>query len=289
MKFLRRILGIFVMIAGILGLLLSLAGLVGVWIARPTLTGYLNTTINTLDSSIRTSQQVMDVTGQAMGGTIASVDALSEMLNVTAASVEGTQPVLEQVNSIVGETVPDSLVTASASLKTAQQAAEVLDSAIKSLENFRFVISATPLLGALVDQPSQAYNPEIPLADSLGELAVILEDLPDKFTQMATDLDKADDNLIAVQTNLVTMSESVKLISKSLKEYEAMIGQSKSSMDNLLAMLTNIQKNLPTILNTVAAGFSIFFLWLLAAQVVILSQGWELFQGTADRMESSSS
>ena len=289
MKFLRRFLGIFVMIAGILGLLLSLAGLVGVWIARPTLTGYVNTTLNTLDSSIRTSQQVMDVTGQALGGTIASVEALSEMLIVTAASVEGTQPVLEQVNSIMGETVPDSLVTASASLKTAQQAAEVLDSAIKSLENFRFVISATPLLGALVDQPSQAYNPEIPLADSLGDLAVILEDLPDKFTQMAEDLDKADDNLTSVQTNLITMSESVKLISKSLKEYEAMIGQSKASMDNLLAMLTNIQNNLPTILNAIAAGFSIFFLWLLAAQVVILSQGWELFQGTTNRMESSAS
>jgi len=30
---------------------------------------------------------------------------------------------------------------------------------------------------------------------------------------------------------------------------------------------------------------SVFFLWLLAAQIVILSQGWELFQGTADRMK----
>ena len=29
-----------------------------------------------------------------------------------------------------------------------------------------------------------------------------------------------------------------------------------------------------------------FFVWLLAAQVVILSQGWELYQGTAGRIES---
>jgi methyl-accepting chemotaxis protein len=289
MKFLRRFLGVFVMIAGILGLLLSLAGLVGVWLVRPTVTGYVNSTIATLDSSIRTSQDVMKVTGQALGGTVASVDALSEMLNTTAVSVGDTQPVLDQVNSIMGETVPVSLETATESLKTAQQAAEVLDSAIKSLENFRFVLSATPLLGALVEQPSQAYNPEIPLADSLGELAVILEDLPDKFTQMSEDLNKADDNLISIQTNLSTMSESVKLISKSLNEYQSMIGQSQASMDNLIAMLTNIQNNLPNILNAVAAVFSLFFLWLLAAQVVILSQGWELYQGTADRMESSAS
>jgi hypothetical protein len=39
-------------------------------------------------------------------------------------------------------------------------------------------------------------------------------------------------------------------------------------------MLTKIQKNLPTILNGTAAVFSLFFFWLLAAQIVILSQGW---------------
>jgi hypothetical protein len=58
-------------------------------------------------------------------------------------------------------------------------------------------------------------------------------------------------------------------------------------MENLISVLTNVQNNLTTILNGVAIVFSIFFLWLLAAQVVILSQGWELYQGTADRMESS--
>jgi hypothetical protein len=37
----------------------------------------------------------------------------------------------------------------------------------------------------------------------------------------------------------------------------------------------------------VALVLSLFFLWLLAAQVVILSQGWELYQGTAGRMEGA--
>jgi hypothetical protein len=81
------------------------------------------------------------------------------------------------------------------------------------------------------------------------------------------------------------MSDSVGLISDSLKEYQAMVGQSKSSMDNLKVMLTNLQSNLANILNLGAIMMSLFFLWLLAAQVVILSQGWELYQGTAGRME----
>ena len=56
-------------------------------------------------------------------------------------------------------------------------------------------------------------------------------------------------------------------------------------MNNLTAILDNIQKNLPTILNGVTIALSLFLLWLLVSQIVILSQGWELYQGTAGRME----
>ena len=56
MKFLRRILGIFVMIAGILGLGISLAGLVGLWMVKPTIASYAKSTIDTLNTSITTSE-----------------------------------------------------------------------------------------------------------------------------------------------------------------------------------------------------------------------------------------
>jgi hypothetical protein len=105
------------------------------------------------------------------------------------------------------------------------------------------------------------------------------------FTAMAADMNKADDNLDTIQSGLTTMSSSVGMIAKSLGEYEAMITQSQSSMGNLVSMLTNIQNNLIPMLNGAAIVVSLFFLWLLAAQVVIFSQGWELFQGTAGRME----
>jgi hypothetical protein len=209
------------------------------------------------------------------------------MLGTTAATVEDTKPMFEQINLIMGETLPTTLESATDSLNTAQEAAVVLDSAIKSLDTFRFLLSSTPLLGAMVEQPTQAYNPEVPLADSLGELASTLGDLPDTFVEMSTSLDMADDNLELIQDNLITMSDSVAFISSSLGEYKSMVSQSRSSMDNLTALLTNIQNNLDTILNGVAIAFSTFFFWLLVAQVVILSQGWELYQGTAGRMEGA--
>jgi hypothetical protein len=81
------------------------------------------------------------------------------------------------------------------------------------------------------------------------------------------------------------MSDSVGLISISLSEYQVMVLQSQSSLEKLGEILTNLQSNLTSILNGAAIVFSLFFLWLLAAQVVIISQGWELYQGTAGQME----
>jgi uncharacterized phage infection (PIP) family protein YhgE len=285
MKALRRILGILVMIAGILGLVLSLAGLAGVWMARSTVASYVEATIVTLDDSITTSEQVMGTTEEALGATVTSVDALSTMLGASADSVGDTMPILTQLNTLMGEQLPVTMASATESLRTAQQSAEVVDSAIVSLDTFRFLLGSAPLLSGLVPLPEEAYDPETSLADSLGELASNLEGLPGTFTEMSANLDTADDNLATVETSLNTMSESVGVISSSLSEYKTMVGQSQSSMENLRSILTSLKTNLGTILNGTAIVLTLVLLWLLAAQVVILSQGWELYQGTAGRLE----
>jgi uncharacterized coiled-coil protein SlyX len=286
MKVLRRILGVFVMIAGILGLVISVAGLVGVWITKPTVTAYASNTIDTLNESVTTSQNVMEITGQALGATVDSLDALSTMLSTTATTVDDTTPVINEINVIMSDTLPSTLEAATTSLSTAQEAATVLETTIKSLDTFRFLLSGNPLLGNLVGQTGVPYNPEVPLADSLGELAKSLEGLPKTFIEMSVNLSTTDDNLGSIRGNLTTMSDSVGLISSSLGEYEKMVVQSQSSMDNLISILTSMQSNLATILNGAAIVLTLLLLWFLATQVVILSQGWELYQGTADRMES---
>ena len=285
MNILRRILGIFVMVAGIIGLALSLAGLVGVYMVRPVLTTTISTTINTLVDSIDTSQKAMVVTDQALGEAVTSVEALSEVLGATATSVKDTQPVITQVNGVMGKTLPATFDAANDSLLAAGEAAKSLESAIKSLDAFQTVIGNVPFISSFVPARSQPYNPEKPLADSLVELADSMQGMPDTFEDISASMDKADDNLALITSNLETMSQSVGLISKSLGEYQAMIGQSQTSMDNLKSMLTNTQNNLPRIINTASLVLGLFFLWLLAAQVVIFSQGLELFHGTATRME----
>jgi hypothetical protein len=110
--------------------------------------------------------------------------------------------------------------------------------------------------------------------------------MPATFIDISANIDKADDNLDLVKTNLETMSTSVALISTSLSQYQDMIGQSKSSLENINAILTNIDNNLDRVLSYGTIVLGLFFFWLLATQIVIFSQGLELFHGTATRMEA---
>jgi methyl-accepting chemotaxis protein len=187
----------------------------------------------------------------------------------------------------MGNKLPATFNAANDSLLAAGEAAKSLESAIKSLDTFRAVMSATPLISAFVPPGSKPYNPDKPLADSLGSLAASLQDMPATFKQISTDMDKADDNLALIKSNLETMSTNVGLISTSLGEYQKMISQSNASMENLKGLLANLQNNLERILTIATVALGLFFLWLLAAQVVIFSQGWELYHGTAGRMDDA--
>lgn len=285
MSVLRRILGILVMIAGILGLALGVAGLVGVWMVKPTVVTHLTTTVEALNTSASTSQEAMGVTQEALGATMDSLDALSVMLGATADSVEATAPVIDQATIMMGENLPGVLEGAVESLDSAQQAAVVMDSAVRSLEAFQIAMSDVPLIRGFVEAPTQTYDPDQPLADSLGDVAQNLEGLPAMFEQMSEDMGKADDNLVTIEDSLNIMSQNVDLIAGNLGEYQTMVGQSQRAMGDLQPVLADLQDNLVPIIDGVALALTLFLVWLLAIQVVVLSQGWELYQGTAGRME----
>src|SRR5690606_730748 len=183
--------------------------------------------------------------------------------------------------------LPDTINSATDSLIAAESAATSLESAIKSFEVLQTILGATPFLSAVIPPAAEPYNPDISLADSLKELSTSIEDMPDTFIEMSKDLDKVDDNLLLVTDSMALMSENVTLISQSLTQYQTMISQSKSSTDSLGTMLSTFKNGMGNTINIASIVLVLFFLWLLATQVVIFSQGYELYHGTANGMAAS--
>lgn len=281
---LRRLLGVFVMFAGVIGLILSLTGLVGLFVIRPGVVASATITVDALYTSVDASQKIMKISGDTLAVTVETVQSLSSMLETTASSMKDTQQVFTQLNGISGITLPDTIKAATTSLKAAEEAAKSLEVAIISYESFQTLLSNIPLLSSLIPKSEVKYNPEKPLADSLGEMAANLEDMPSTFVEMSKNITKTDENLVTIQSDLTTMSKNVTAIADGLNEYQTVISESQTSMTNLLTLLGKIKANLNRILTGITIGFVLFFLWLLAAQVVIFNEGWQMYREKAVRI-----
>lgn len=289
MKILRKILGITVMLAGILGLLLSLAGLSATWYYRSSMENALNNVLVTLSGTLAVSQEGLLVTEDALSAAIGSIDALQQTIEATAASLGSTQPLLQGITDFMGEQLPATLEAARFSLDAAQTGAQVVDNAIQSLKTFQSVISAIPIISAFMPAPpAQTKTGDgKPLSEALGDVSQSLAGLPELSASLSTDLNSAAGSLTDVQDGLTLMAENIGGITQSLSGYLTMVQRSQSSMQNLQAQLELWQTNLPTFVNALALVASLFLLWLLIAQIVIFTQGLELYRGTATRFEAA--
>lgn len=74
------------------------------------------------------------------------------------------------------------------------------------------------------------------------------------------------------------MATNVNEITVSLEKYQEMMENGRESLEKLLTTLIRIQDNLNTILIVTAIFFTLFFLWLIGVQIIVLIKGWEMMK-----------
>ncbi len=286
----NQILAVVIIITGVLGMVLGAAGVTGTWVLRPGVYQGLDSTLTTVETAIETGLNVLEVTDQALSATVNSLEAVETMIDATADIVAKTKPILDKVNDVVGNALPATLGAAKSSLEIAQNGARVIGNAIESLEKFRENLSEVPLIGDLIgsEKDGEAVNNDKPLHESLGEVVSSLEVIPGSLEEMSGNLEQADDQLGGMEASLTNMADNVREIITSLEEYQEMIDQAGESLQQTLDLLLRVHENLNTILILVAVFLTLFFLWLIAVQVVILLKGWEMWRSTRIISQSDS-
>jgi hypothetical protein len=276
MKILRKILGVTVMIAGVIGLLFSLAGIFFVWKTKPNIETAMTNGLVVINNSLKTSIEVVGVTKDALSATVSSVYALKDTVAAASQAVEETKPFVEGVTDLLNTELPNTISATQSSLDSAQSSAKVLDGVMSSMSG---------MIQLLTFSDKSLYNPDQPLYESLGEVAGSLDNLPKSFIKMGNSLSSTQDNVDTIQASLENMAVNIGGIAGSLDKYVAMTEQSQSSIKNVQAWLLQMQNNLSNILLVAAIVSTVFLAWLAIAQVVILTQGYELYMGTADKID----
>jgi len=264
MSILRKLIGLLLIIAAIGGLVFSLAGLVFVSRVEARVTNGLQDAVDLLSQTLTTTAQGLTVTESALKGSVDTIRSLQGTVETTALTIKTSKPMVDEISKVMTDELPKTIHSTQSSLLTAQESAKVIDSVLSTL-------SSIPLIGSSI-----GYNPEVPLAQALGEVADSLTNLPDSFANMAESLQESSSNLETFHADLTVMAASIGEIEASVAQYDAVVGGYQKSISTLNTRMADFKVNLPSIVRTVVLGLMIFFIWMAIVQFGLFTQGWEL-------------
>jgi len=264
MSFIRKIIGLFLIIAAVGGLIFSIAGLVLVRRVESQVTTGMQNFVDVLSQTLETTGQGLTVTQQALKSSVDTVSSLQTTVQTTAKTIKASGPMVDEISKLMTTDLPNTVKSTESSLRTAQDSAKLIDSVLSTL-------SSIPLLGSGIP-----YNPQVPLDQALGEVADSLTKLPESFASMADSLKASSSNLETFQADLSVMAESIGEIEKSVAQYESVVGDYQKSLVNLNSSLSTLKGNLPNIVRMLVLGLTIFLIWMAIVQFGLITQGLEL-------------
>jgi len=263
MEPIKRFFGIALMLLSLIGLFLSLAGLVMI----PRVGGRVESQMtHTLDLAILT----LDVTSESLTLANTSLDQSVDALDAAQSTTEGvgetledTSPLLDRLATVVGSDLPEVITSTQKSLVSAQESALVIDRVLYGLD------SVSLLTGV-------EYDPEIPLSQSLVDVADSLDGLPASFTVMQEDLETAQTNLETVEMGISDLADSLADIETSLQEAKDIIAKYVGVVGSVRTELEDMRQNLPGWIQISEWVSAFVLVWLAIVQIGLFFQGREM-------------
>lgn len=265
-----RLIGLSLIVASIGGLFASLAGLVFIWRGKPIVQAKLDTTLLVLENSLDITAQGLVVAEQSLQATVSGINSLEVTVGSTAVTIESTTPMLDNLIVLSQETLPDAVSAAQTSLVSAQSSARVIDAVMNSLAALPFV----------------NYEPGVPLATALGQVATSLNDVPLALAGMGASLVDTSGNLQIVQADIALVAADLGTIATSIESSVLVIDQYQVVVTDLTTQVLGIKSSLPAMLDALVWGLTILLVWLVIAQFGLLVQGWEIIERGRRKLKS---
>jgi hypothetical protein len=260
---LERVIGIILIVAAAFGLLLTLTGLILLPRVENAAQDRAQETLTVLNGTLTTTSNALDVVDQTLDDATVTMVTVELTTRDVSRALSDTIPLLDTMAGIAGEELPTSVAATRLSLESAQDAAV-------AVEGVLFALNQIPLLRAPL------YDPEVPLATTLGTVATSLETLPESLIEIETSIETASGNLGQVGSNVTTLADNLDDIALSVTEAKSVTTQYQTVVREQQAIVTDLQANIDTWITWSARVFALVLLWLAVAQVGLLTQGIDM-------------
>jgi hypothetical protein len=263
--FLKRVIGITLIIAAILGLLFSAVGIAAVWVIEPRIEAGLNRALVIGGSVLDTSAEALTIADKTLSTTVSSMDSLKGAVESAAKTFDQISPLADTLTKLSKDTLPGTLKAAQTSLNSAADSAKVIDNVLAALSSLPFV-------------PKDLYNPTVPLHTSLGNVANSLNDYLASLETTQKSLADATGNLSGIEAQLNGMASQIGNIGASMKDAQGVVLKYQALIKTTQERVNWLKLHLNTILIILAIITTLILLWAMVVQLALFVQGWTLLK-----------
>lgn len=255
--------GIVLTIAAVAGMIISAVGVIGVWRIEKGMKSSLDSTLSLLDTTLQATHDGLSVASQSLDQANTSLDSLVSTMDATGKLIDGAVPLMDTLNRVTTEELPDTIATTQSALTSAQSSAKVVDSTLS-------LLTSIPFLG------TQPYGSDAPLSSAFKEITDSLDPIGVSLSSMKKSLADTKSNLATVNTTFGEVGTNLAAIGTSLTQAQTVTKQYLDVIETLRQQLSAAQKNLPGTIDRVAWFITIAFLWLGVIQIGLMMQGLEM-------------
>lgn len=275
----KRILGLVVIITALLGV--GLSGAI-YWYGRMAIDVAAEQTDSALEmagQTLGTTQGVLVVARDSLtevGNTLATVETTADNLALT---VRNTGPLLDQIDTIATEQIPDSLDAVTAIIPNIATVAGTVDNTLTVLSGFGFERNLDYGLinmGTISFDLGIDYNPTVRFDESISQLGASIEGLPAQLRTLDTYLAVTNDNITTISTDISALSDNLTTINETISTTPALmdeyIATTSTIQDSIAQTRLQIKQQIATA-KLVVTGLAI---WFGLIQIAFLYLGFEM-------------
>jgi hypothetical protein len=261
----NSVVGILLIIAAVTGLIVSIGGIIGIGAVHDRVDSAIKHQLALFDQALTATDQGLRTASTSVTQSKATLTSIKGTIDGSATAMDDIVPAVEAMGSVIGTQLPSTVEGATKALTTFASTAAVIDKVMG-------VVTALPFVSI------PAYNPDVPLAesvtkfrDSIGDLGTKLQDIQGGLSKTAANLGTVRGEVQGVGTALGGLNDSLAGTVEVLASYQRIVADLRAQVDAAT-------KGLEDALRWARIVATFALLWLGIASLGLLTLGLDLVQ-----------
>jgi ABC-type transporter Mla subunit MlaD len=275
--FLRRILGLVMLLIGVLGIGLSIAGAVYGYRLVDNVGDGLKSSLDLTSQSLDTVKETLLLAQTTVGQVNDGLDTVTSAVTDLSQTISQTRPLLGEITQIISHDVSNSVEAVQTAVPYMAQAAAAVDDTLTILSNLRIEqqILGFPIRFDLGIE----YAPEVSFEESINQAGHSLEGVPPRLRGLEVYMDTANDNLERISQDVLAMSRDLDTISNGITDVAPLLDDYVRIVTEINDSIRQTRASLSQQLYMVKLVVTMVMVWIGLTQVAPLYLGWELVTG----------